>query len=435
MLKNIVAIFKEIQATSSRTGKEAILRANEKNEEFRFLLKFLYNPFDLTGIGTKKLKKFADYKANEDDDLFLETFENVFDLIRWLRWHKTGSDEAVKTVANFINKHEDTEVHDFLQELITKKFKCGITASTINKVYDKGTIPEFDVMLAKKFEEEEHKIKGTFYVTLKFDGIRCVAIKRDGVVNFFTRQGQPVEGLAEIEQEITEKLPDNFVYDGELLLRNSDNLPSDELFRATQKVVRKDGEKKNVLFHIFDALPVEEFLAGKSSKTYEVRRQNLDEMFHDVNYSMLKIVPVLYSGTDKSEIFKLLNQVVAQGMEGLMVNNGNAYYVAKRSDALLKVKKMHTVDLQVIGLEEGTGKNKGTLGALVVDYKGYEVKVGSGFTDGERNIIWNTMQKSIIGQIIEVQYFEESSNQDGGISLRFPVFKRIRDDKVEPSLH
>lgn len=430
MLKNIVSIFKEIQATSSRTGKEAILKTHKDNEEFRKLLEFLYNPYILTGIKSKKLVKFSHFKGED-----VAQFNDVFEAVAYLRKNNSGRDEDVKAIANFINSHDDTDVHDFLQDLFTKDFKCGITSSTINKVYGKGTIPEFDVMLAKKFEEEEHKIKGKFYVTLKLDGIRCVAIKQGGSVSFFTRQGQPIEGLIEIEQEILEELHDNYVYDGELLLENTEKLPSDELFRATQKVVRKDGVKKNVRFHMFDALPLEEFLAGKSTKTYEIRRQYLDVLFHGVNYATLRLVPVLYSGTDKSEIFKLLDEVVAQGMEGLMVNNGNAYYVTKRSDALLKVKKMHTLDLRVIGLEEGTGKNKGTLGALVVDYKGYEVKVGSGFTDDERNMIWNTMKDSIVGQIIEVQYFEESSNQDGGISLRFPVFKRIRDDKTEPSLY
>jgi DNA ligase-1 len=36
-------------------------------------------------------------------------------------------------------------------------------------------------------------------------------------------------------------------------------------------------------------------------------------------------------------------------------------------------------------------------------------------------------------QIVEIQYFEESNNEQGGLSLRFPVFKRVRDDKNEES--
>ncbi|MCY9542996.1 ATP-dependent DNA ligase, partial [Paenibacillus alvei] len=375
--------------------------------------------------------KFDDFIAEEE---IVEEFTDVFDLIRWLRWNKTGSDEVVKAVANFINEH-DGEVRDFLKEVITKSYKCGITAGTINKVYNKGTIPDFAVLLAKAYKDHGHKLKGRFFITLKLDGIRCVAIKKDGVVQFYTRQGQPIDELIDIEEEIAKKFPDNFVLDGELLLENPKGLPSDELFRATQKVVRKDGIKQNLEFNVFDGLPLEEFLEGKSKLKYEARRNEIEDIFTYARPQFIRQLPVLYVGEDKEQISIILQDVVAKGHEGLMINTANGFYVTKRSDVLLKVKEMHSVDLKVVGYEEGSGKYTGTLGALIVDYKGYEVKVGSGFTDADRNIIWNKMLDSIVGQIVEVQYFEESTNQDGGISLRFPVYLRIRDDKDEVSLH
>jgi DNA ligase-1 len=98
---------------------------------------------------------------------------------------------------------------------------------------------------------------------------------------------------------------------------------------------------------------------------------------------------------------------------------------------LLKVKKMNTLDLEIIAFEEGSGRLAGTLGARWVRYKdGNTVKVGSGFSDELRNQIWNDRQ-SYSGKIIEVQYFEESTNADGGKSLRFPVFKDFRFDKLQ----
>ena len=69
---------------------------------------------------------------------------------------------------------------------------------------------------------------------------------------------------------------------------------------------------------------------------------------------------------------------------------------------------------------------------MIVDYKGYSCGVGSGFTDADREYIWNH-QEEYLGKIVEIQYFEESKNQDGGISMRFPVFKKLRNDKSEPS--
>jgi DNA ligase-1 len=92
---------------------------------------------------------------------------------------------------------------------------------------------------------------------------------------------------------------------------------------------------------------------------------------------------------------------------------------------------MNTLDLEVVGYEEGSGRLAGTLGAILVRYKdGNIVKVGSGFSDEMRASI-RSAPSDVIGKIIECQYFEETTNADGGISLRFPVFKDFRPDKTE----
>jgi DNA ligase 1 len=442
-LNKVVVVFDKIKGVSGRKDKETILKGHEQNAMFREMLSFLYNTYVLTGIKSKKLEKFADFESY----MVLQPMD-IYEAMGYITTKNSGRDKDVQVIANFINKHEG-RVKEFLKEFFTKDYKCGITASTINKVYGKGTIPEFDVMLAKKFEDEEHKITGEFIVTEKLDGIRCLAVKENGEIKFFTRQGQPIYGLIELEEELKiDIIPDNTVFDGELLSANYDNLASDDLFRLTQKVVRKDGDKLDVEFHIYDTLPLSEFKDGKSKKTTIVRKEDALMYCHQIDlhvlnasggnkHSYVKAVLPLYTGKDKTRIFELLDEAVADNKEGVMVSKANAYYVTKRTDGLLKVKKMHTVDLRVIGVEEGSGKNKGTLGALIVDYKGYKVKVGSGFTDEERHNLWNGdgSKDDIMDKIIEVQYFEESKNQDGGISLRFPVFKGIRDDKTEPSLH
>lgn len=335
-------------------------------------------------------------------------------------------------ISDFINQHDDMLVHDFLQEFFSKSYKCGITSSTINKVYGKNFIPKFEVMLANKFEEKQDKVTRNFAVTTKLDGIRCVVTKHNNNISFFTRTGQAIEGLEELTREIAKLDYSNIMLDGELILENKDNLPSDELFRATQKIVRKDGVKQGVEFHIFDTTSLNEFFEGKSTETYEQRMDFLHNQLDLEEAELLKKVEILYFGDDKSKIDELLAKVIAEGKEGLMVNKANGLYVSKRTDNLLKVKKMHTIDLRVTGVQEGTGKNKGKLGALIVDYKGNDVGVGSGFTDADRKIIWDD-QDAIIDMIVEVQYFEESNNEDGGISLRFPVFKGIRYDKDEVS--
>ncbi|TCJ01142.1 ATP-dependent DNA ligase [Cytobacillus praedii] len=431
MLRDTVNIFKEIQSTSGRNNKEDILRKHKNNEEFKYILEFLFNPYKLTGIKFKKAVKYATFISDN-----VKQFTSIYEAIEYIIKNNTGRDEDIMTIMNFINTYDtdiQSPVHNFLQEFFTKDFKCGITASTINKVYGKNFIPKFDVLLAKKYEDEQHKIKGEFGVTLKLDGIRCVAIKENGLVSFFTRQGQPIDGLIEIAHEFKD-YPDNTVYDGELLLIDETGMPSDELFRVTQKEVRTDGEKRNVVFHMFDVLPLEEFKAGNSIKTYKQRREELDYLTSQYMQFYIRTVPLLYYGKDKSEIYRLLDKVVAEGKEGVMVSNGSGYYVTKRSDNLLKVKKMHTVDLEIIGYEEGTGKNVGKLGALIVDYKGFPCGVGSGFTDHQREEFWNSKDE-LINRVAEVQYFEESNNEQGGISLRFPVFKQLREEGKEVSYY
>ena len=107
-------------------------------------------------------------------------------------------------------------------------------------------------------------------------------------------------------------------------------------------------------------------------------------------------------------------------------------YEFKRTKNLLKMKVMQTCDIRCIGIEEGQGKYKGTLGAIICDYKGFELRVGSGFSDEQRKFFYEN-PNDIVGRIIECQFFEETHDKDGNLSLRFPIFKTIRNDKNDVS--
>ena len=161
---------------------------------------------------------------------------------------------------------------------------------------------------------------------------------------------------------------------------------------------------------------------------------NLKKILDTIHCDYIKYVPILYDGIYETKIVdKLLNDALKLQQEGIMINIANASYQKKRTSDILKVKKMNTVDLFVTSIFEGKGKYKGTLGGVMVEYKGQPVGVGSGFSDNQRKIIWEHPD-NIIGKLIEVQYFEESKDKNGNPSLRFPVFKTIRLDKNEESL-
>ncbi len=100
---------------------------------------------------------------------------------------------------------------------------------------------------------------------------------------------------------------------------------------------------------------------------------------------------------------------------------------------------MQDADLKVVDVYDGTGKNKGKLGGIIVEfiYEGntYQCECGSGFTDDERIKYWSNPNE-IIGKIATIQFFEISKNDNGGYGLRFPVWThRIRDDKTEISMN
>jgi DNA ligase 1 len=427
-LHKIYGIMNQIETQSAKTTKEQILKNHKGDEDFLEALNFLLNPYIVTGISTKKMNK--KFKSGLQVKGFIQDFKH---LIEHLKNNNSGRDGDILMIQNYINTLESEELQTFVKKFVTKDLKLGISEKTVNKVYGKGTIPSFAVMLAESFEKKHDKVKGKFYITLKLDGNRCVVINSEDGIKFFTRKGQEIDGMSELVEQFNE-LPKGWVFDGELLLKNKDNLNSADLFRATQKVVRKDGEKKDLEFHVFDALPITEFKDGKSKKTYEQRRNNLDLMFghfDDGQMPSIHLLPVLYEGDDKSVIPVIMKKVEADGLEGLMVNTAKGLYQTKRTVDLLKVKTMKTADLLVMSVEKAIdGQFAGLLGRVNVEYKGNLVGVGSGFTlEQRRQFVENP--DLICGKVIEVQFFEESKDEKTGEpSLRFPVFKGIRHDKT-----
>ena len=424
---NTIEILKSIKRERGRTKKEEILANNQNNTDLVKLLKFLLDPNVVTGISKRKVNKKI------KDILPTNKVNDIFDVIEYLEENNTGRDEDIVVVQNFLNSVDERYV-DIVKEILTKTFKIGVTAKTINKIYGKNTIPEFNVMLAESFDKHKSKVNGEFYITLKIDGIRAVARKEEGKIKFFTRQGKQIFGLNEIEKDVA-KFPKDVVLDGELLLTDED-MSTNELFRATQKVVSSDGIKRGLKFIVFDMLSPKEFDDGQSINPYSFRHESLTRilsyMSDDLKY--ISAVPLLYHGEDKSVIPSIMKTVTEQGFEGLMLNVADGLYLTKRTTNLLKIKKFKTADLRCIAVEEGSGKNTGTLGAILVHYKGGITKVGSGFTDTQRRMFWSNPDL-IVNKIVEVQYFEESINEKTKQpSLRFPVFLTIRDDKDEENI-
>lgn len=419
----------EIQASNSKKYKQTVLQKFKDDEDIKRYLKIAFDPYTVYGISTKKLKK----EVRVGECLCPPT---VFDLFEYLKEHNTGRDYdvAVCQIALEWIAQDDLESYYLLEKLICKDLSIGVDAKSINQVFP-GLIPTFDVQLAQKYFEKPEKLEGKYFaVTTKIDGGRIIAIRENDQVSFFTRAGQRYEGLVDLEQEMLEAFPDGTVLDGEITILENTGIPSKEAYKRAMKITRADGEKHGLKMLVFDAMSLEEWKKQECTHDYIERRLLLSGLFKygpkKTDLTFFELLPELYRGSDTSKVLELLDEAIANQEEGVMINICDAPYEFGRTWNLMKCKKMNTLDLEVIGYEEGSGRLKGTLGALLVRYKnGNTVKVGSGFTDELRQVIWSN-PKDMIGKIIECQFFEETTNADGGISLRFPVFKDFRTDKL-----
>ena len=425
----------EIQASNSKKYKQEVLKKFKDDEVIQRYLKIAFDPYQVYGISTKKLHK-------EVAGVYTVDSGDIFGLFDYLTIHNTGRDEDIMTCRATLNavSEYDLESSYILEKLICKDLSIGCDAKTINSVIP-GLIPTFNVQLANKYFDKPEKLSGkSFAITTKLDGFRLIAMKDDyGNVSFYSRVGKRIEGLVEIEEELRNSFASGLVFDGELTISNYFDMKSKEAYKAASKIIslKEDTPKKGLTYRVFDVLTLNEWRTQSCVHTYGERRNLLEGIF---GYALgpiphIELLPVLYCGNDTSEVTKWLDKVVSEGGEGVMINLQDSTYKFTRCWDIMKVKKFNSLDLEVVGMEEGSGRLAGTLGAIHVRYKGGNiVKVGSGFSDEERKLYWS-QPDLLIGRIVEIKYFSESEDSNGNYSLRFPTWtSNIRDqrDKATP---
>lgn len=423
-METVISLFKQIQSTSSLNEKKVIINDNKDNELFKKCLKFLCDSNIQTGLSTKKISK----KVHPSNYILAE-FEDV---IQYLKTNNTGTDYDISMIQSFINE-QPKEYRSFYIDLITKKFRLGCDKKVVNNVIP-GLIPSWDVQQAYPISKKNEPKEGEWFaLSQKMNGSNA-GWKHGQLIS---RQGKPFTGLDHIIKDL-KRLPniDNFFLNGELIRKNYDNLSDNDNFQLGTGIINSDDSDKSCIkFVIYEILPVEEFIYGESQLTYRQRRTQLINpltvAISRLNTDNLEVVPIIYEGTDKSVIPLLLDKADKDGWEGLMLNK-DTKWKNKRNNGILKIKLFKHSDIRCTEIIEGDGKYKGTLGLIKCDYKGYDLGVGSGFTDKQRDYYWNNPDE-IIGKIVQIKFKAETKNKDGGISVQFPIFEIVRTDKTEPS--
>jgi DNA ligase-1 len=418
-------LFKLLAKTSSSLAKKDIIISNSENEHFKQFLNYLLNPFLITGISEKKIHKDTNKPPTQQFSAFTELMEFLF-------IHNTGTDEIIANIQQFLSSF-DPEMRGFYVSIITKSARIGCDIKSVNKALGFEFIPQWEVQQGYNIEKSPLKEDEWFSLSHKLNGVRGTFF--DGKI--ISRQGKEFTGLGHIISDIESLFSDSggWVLDGELIRLNTEGISDNENFRIGTGLLSKDDTDKSAMnLVIFDMLPKQEFLENESRLTYKNRLAELNELRNKIlklDLKSLSIVEVLYTGCDAEKIDFYLEQMVSEDKEGLMLNRDSKYY-RKRHNGILKVKRFYTVDLRVIGYEEGSGRLAGKLGAFVVDYKGNTLNVGSGMTDEQRVDFWS-LGDELIGRIIEVKYKEESKDKKTGLnSLQFPIFVALREEgKVE----
>lgn len=412
--------FDLLTSTSSIKAKKQLLAERRDDGNVKKFLDYLLNPFFVTGISEKKIRKVVSVERPVQ-------FHSFDELMAYVRKNHTGSDDILASVQAYLDS-VNPELRTFYIGIITKTIRIGCDAKTVNDALGYEFIPQWEVQQAYQIGKLKMNENEWFSLSQKLNGVRGTYFEG----KLISRQGKEFAGLEHILGDIQRLIPnsDEWVVDGELIRKNVEHISDNENFRLTTGILsQEDGDKRQIQLVIFDILPKAEFLRGESQLRYRDRLEQLKDLEQRIqrrNLSNLRIVDVLYTGNDMSMISKCLDRMIAEGKEGLMLNR-NCKYFTRRHNGILKVKQFYTVDLEIVDLEEGTGRLSGTLGAFVVRYKNNYLRVGSGMTDDQRKKFWDD-GLNLIGRVIEVKYKDESYDRRTGLrSLQFPIFVQLRE--------
>ena len=432
LIGKLDAMVKALQKSKKKSDKTRILLDARKDfkdeaeaEELMAFFRFLLDPAIVTGLSDAKINK----KVTAKPDIDIQYLSCGYLYIMGAG-HNTGSDSSIATIQNYL--HKNPEYEEFLKRLFTKNLPIGVEAATINKVYGEEIIPVWEVQQGYPIDKYKFKKGELIFASRKLNGVRGTYFRG----NIISRQAQKFEGLDHIVKDIEEIIGTDYAVDGELIRKNVDGLTDGQNFRETISIINSDGNDKSLIkFVVFDIVPVDEFEKDACTEKYSVRKKRLLDLKNKIQKNgtqNIEVVQMVYEGTDVNDVYDWLDYAVKHDWEGLVVNR-QVPYRRTRHNGCLKVKRFYTVDLQITAIEEGQNRLDGTMGALVVDYKGNELRIGSGFDDATRTAVWANPD-NYIGKIVEVKFKEKSCDKKTGLeSLQFPTFVRFRDDKNEVS--
>lgn len=427
ILEKVEKFVNEINQSNSGTYKKQVLQ-KYFDEDFKKFFSYIFDFDKQFNVTSKSILKFInnEYFNTNFDDYIL--YNDLFFLLDCLNNRSITGHNAIKACIYFINKN--IQYKDLILKIIDKKLDIGISETTINKLFP-NTIKEFGVALANKWTEKI-QLNENWYISRKLDGCRCICFYNSpNDIKFYSRQGKEFTTLSILKEKLSKcNIDNNTVFDGEICI--IDEYGNEDFQSIIKEIKRKDYTIKNPCYMIFDRLTKNEFEMKEQSQMFDWRQERLTEIFN-INKDILSnnfkyVTQYKYTIDTLNELKQIAN---SNNWEGLMFRK-NVPFENKRTNDLLKYKEFNEDDYKVIDVEKGEVQDVvngiatkiPAIGALIIEHKGNKVHVGTGLSLEQRKR-WLEHPEEIIGQIINVKYFEETQDQSGKYSLRFPVLKGI----------
>ena len=432
----IYDILNELRATYFRLEKEAILEANKDNKILEKVLAVAYNQVVNYGV-----LEFPEIE-NPGPRTFKQLSDNVFHLLERLAFRElTGgaAQQAILEEASLL----DAEGIQLLRYILKKDLRIGCGLKTIQKIFPDPIFDEFKVMLCQDFDKFQHKLKWPAIAQVKYDAARVIVIVNGESVQYKTRNGKDYQidnpELNELFVRMRHEYEWDCVFDGELYQidyrtckpksRQESNGIATKLVRGTAGL----DEHKAIGITVWDVLPLEYFIKDDGVVPYRERYEHVVSLVKSLkqrNVCSVVQAALSFEVNNIEECIELSDRMIAEGEEGIIVKNPENVYRKKRVTDILKIKEVQEADLRIVGIEPGTGKYEGKVGALICqDASGtLNVSVGTGLTDADRE----TLNESDIGKVLAVKYNTKIPNsKKDGWTLFLPRFIEIRIDKDE----
>ena len=421
----------DLQATSSTLKKSLLISdyCEDQSEEAQFaknILLYTYHPFWQYNVTSANIKKKNALRGQK--------YSDIFELLDDLKNRVITGHDAIGAVNSFVEQYKEYE--DLIHCIIDKDLKTRAGDKIINKAIP-GHIPEFNVALADHYESKNVKWKDGWYVSRKIDGVRCIAmVDANGDTKFYSREGKELYTLSIVAGGIKSLGVSNVVFDGEICL--VDDNGNEDFQGIMKQIKKKDHTIPNPSFKIFDMISQTEFDSqrGNSDRVFTDRYNDLKEVMRNNTCVCLSVL-AQEKIKDDDHFAEWTKKANDYNWEGLMLR-ADKPYEGKRSKNLLKYKSFNDAEYKVVDVKfgpfryvsDGRECEEEMLSNVTITHKGHKVDVGSGFTIDERKDFYKNPNK-IVGKVITVQYFQETANQNGGISLRFPTVKIIHGDRRE----